>query len=365
MREGKRKKCERIMMNRANGHRQAGQELDACYDYAKSFSINNFRRIPIITSKLMKTAVLILCMSYLPKSLGSIFDTIPMENDITQCQDEKDQSHSCDMNQHHQKKTLNHSNDEYTNYKHKSVLKDGTPIDMMNFPMKEEQGFDISIINQSKHLYYIHSFLSNQEAETMQTFCAEPMRFKRSPQTGITNVNGVENKARTSLSCPLLFAHFYIQRLAEVEAKSSQLAQELKLTWKINQRAAKLLGVDTSQLEPFQLLKYNVGEFYKQHHDHRAYYDPDNGYPDRPYTLLLFLNDVEDGGELEFEKLGIQIIPRLGDAIVWRNVDDDGLVDNDMVHEAMPPKKGIKMAVNVWVRDKPFTEMRQATERQH
>ena len=37
-----------------------------------------------------------------------------------------------------------------------------------------------------------------------------------------------------------------------------------------------------------------------------------------------------------------------------------------MVHEAMPlPEGAEKMAVNVWVRDQPFTSPQQAMQRQH
>ena len=66
-------------------------------------------------------------------------------------------------------------------------------------------------------------------------------------------------------------------------------------------------------LEPFQLLRYLPGEFYAQHHDHAGYYDPEGGYPDRPKTMLLFLNDVEKGGCLHFGVLDYTFCPRQGD----------------------------------------------------
>jgi hypothetical protein len=82
-----------------------------------------------------------------------------------------------------------------------------------------------------------------------------------------------------------------------VRSKKPDVAAELELTWAATTRAAEVLGVDVAYLEPFQLLRYQPGEFYKAHHDHAGYYDP-NGYPDRPKTMLLFLNDVAKGALL-------------------------------------------------------------------
>jgi len=247
----------------------------------------------------------------------------------------------------------------------KSIIQNSSVVNLSSFPSRIEEGHSISVIDQSKNLFYVHSFVSQSEADSMRTFCGESGRFQRSPQTGIADKNGAENQARTSSSCPLLFAYFYMPRFEEVKAKSQKLAEELSLTWDVTQRAAKLMGVGEAHFEPFQLLKYSPGEFYKQHHDHRGYYDSETGYPDRPITMLLFLNDVNGGGELKFEKLGLEFKPRVGDAVVWSNIDQDGRADPEMVHEAMPPEDGIKMAVNIWVRDKAFTDMRQASMRQH
>jgi len=247
----------------------------------------------------------------------------------------------------------------------KTIIQNGSEVSLSSFPSRIEEGHTISVLDENKYLYYVHSFLSQDEANTMGTFCGDSNRFQRSPQTGVEDLNGNENQARTSSSCPLLFAYFYIPKLDDVKSKAPKLAEELILTWDITQRAARLVGVDEAHFEPFQLLKYSPGEFYKEHHDHRGYYDPVTGYPDRPITILLFLNDVSEGGELKFEKLGLEFKPRIGDAVIWSNVDSDGLADPDMVHEAKPPKKGMKMGVNVWIREKPFTDMRQASMRQH
>jgi len=124
----------------------------------------------------------------------------------------------------------------------------------------------------------------------------------------------------------------------------------------------QVLNVEPANLEPFQLLRYQPGEYYKTHHDHAGYYsETDTKIKDRPQTMLLFLNDVARGGHLRFDKLGLEIPPRMGDAVVWSNVDlATGKADPDMIHQGLPPDVGAKMAVNIWVRDEPFTSPRQA-----
>jgi prolyl 4-hydroxylase len=74
--------------------------------------------------------------------------------------------------------------------------------------------------------------------------------------------------------------------------------------------------------------------------------------------MLVFLNDVAEGGHTSFPKLDLEIVPRFGDAVIWSNVkrhlQEDGsllmVVDEDMVHAGKPPaKEGIeKYAMNVW-----------------
>ena len=142
---------------------------------------------------------------------------------------------------------------------HPSVVRDGKVVRLDSFPTIVERGLNVSVVKEDKQLFYVHSFLSGEEADAMRHFCAEPGRFQRSPQTGVADANGQANLARTSSSCPLLFAIFYMKRFAEVQAKNPALAKELELTWNVTQRAADLLGVDPAKLEPFQLLRYAPG----------------------------------------------------------------------------------------------------------
>ena len=62
-----------------------------------------------------------------------------------------------------------------------------------------------------------------------------------------------------------------------------------------------------------------------------------------------------DGGETHFPHLELRVSPREGDALVWANVDGEGRPNPRSLHEGRPPVNGAeKVAVNVWVADKPF-----------
>ena len=67
---------------------------------------------------------------------------------------------------------------------------------------------------------------------------------------------------------------------------------------------------------------------------------------------FLYFNDVDEGGETEFNLLNITVRPRRGRLLLWPNVLDarPDLVDRRTDHEARPVLAGQKHAVNSWVR---------------
>ena len=62
---------------------------------------------------------------------------------------------------------------------------------------------------------------------------------------------------------------------------------------------------------------------------------------------LLYLNDVNEGGEAAFNNVGIKVRPKKGTAIFWRNLDDTKTQRHPCsLHQALPPK-GEKWALTV------------------
>lgn len=113
-------------------------------------------------------------------------------------------------------------------------------------------------------------------------------------------------------------------------------------------RAGMLLGLPAQNVETVFVSHYGEGEYYKAHED---FYEGFDG--DRLYTVLIYLNDLEEsqGGGTVFEKLNIGVRPKLGRAVIWTNTNPDGSNHAETRHEAMPViNGGEKWIVQLWFR---------------
>ena len=141
----------------------------------------------------------------------------------------------------------------------------------------------------------------------------------------------------------------------------------------IETRAAELLRLPHSSIEPLQLVRYGPGQYFREHHDMGVLFDDGSvelpprvmaGVPRRVVTILVYLNDlpVEAGGGTCFPYLsrtgfgmkddddddgdqgsGVVIHPKRGMAVVWANIDQTGWPDPRTVHEGCPLIRGAKM----------------------
>ncbi len=124
-------------------------------------------------------------------------------------------------------------------------------------------------------------------------------------------------------------------------------------------KIARYLGLDPFVGEWVQGQKYLPGEYYKEHHDffwpftkEKRTYTEWMG--QRTWTLMIYLNDVEEGGETYFKHLDLKIKPKAGKAIFWNNLFINGWPNFKTKHEACPPIKGDKYIVTKWFRSWPL-----------
>ena len=107
-----------------------------------------------------------------------------------------------------------------------------------------------------------------------------------------------------------------------------------------------------SQIEGVMLVKYEVGEFFKEHVD---YFEREEIYMDgggqRIATFFVYLNDMEeeDGGSTLFPEIGLKSIPEKGSALFWWN-ESDGRLLTETKHAGEVVKKNVKYGLNLWVR---------------
>lgn len=81
----------------------------------------------------------------------------------------------------------------------------------------------------------------------------------------------------------------------------------------------------------------------------------------RVYTFFMYLNDVPDGGETSFRRLGLKVKPKKGSAILWPSVRDQepNQTEHGTYHEAMPVLHGVKYGANVWLHNHDFRSVSQ------
>lgn len=91
-------------------------------------------------------------------------------------------------------------------------------------------------------------------------------------------------------------------------------------------------------------------QFYNAHHDTTPYY-LERQFGHRIITVFLYLNDVEGGGETEFEMLGINVTAKKGKVVMWPSVLDSDplLADGRTRHAALNVTKGVKYGANAWI----------------
>jgi prolyl 4-hydroxylase len=122
-------------------------------------------------------------------------------------------------------------------------------------------------------------------------------------------------------------------------------------------RIAATMGFPVATLEAPQVLHYDVGERYAQHHD---YFDPRRpGHAaqitargQRIATFLVYLNAAYEGGETDFPLIGLRHRGGPGDALYFGNVDPGGAPNPQTLHAGLAPTQGEKWLLSQWVRDR-------------
>jgi homospermidine synthase len=78
----------------------------------------------------------------------------------------------------------------------------------------------------------------------------------------------------------------------------------------------------------------------------------------RTWTFMIYLNDVEGGGETEFPEIGVKLTPKRGRAVAWNNLRASGEGNELTRHQSLPVTAGTKTIITKWFR----TPLRKAPE---
>jgi prolyl 4-hydroxylase len=202
-----------------------------------------------------------------------------------------------------------------------------------------DNDIDIDIINKSiikKHgndNYYvleIENILSNDECDRL---------IKYSKNKTLSDSVVFNNNYNTVNDTRISKTTWFELNENDVVSKCSNIAK-------------KITKKNDNNLEKLQLVYYPVGGYFRPHHDATKNSSIITDVTSREYTLLVYLNDVEEGGETVFPKLNLEVKPKKGKGILFRTLDENDKIIPESLHGGNPVIKGEKWICNNWIHNK-------------
>lgn len=123
----------------------------------------------------------------------------------------------------------------------------------------------------------------------------------------------------------------------------------------LNLKIHEIMRIPLELAEEPQGQRYLVGQEFKKHCD---WFDKNSPYNQvhlnmgqRTFTFMIYLNDVEEGGETFFTKINLAVKPQKGKALVWNNIAADRGGNWWSEHWGKPVIKGEKYIITKWFRE--------------
>ncbi|PAN46657.1 hypothetical protein PAHAL_9G202200 [Panicum hallii] len=204
------------------------------------------------------------------------------------------------------------------------------------------------VLSWEPRAFVYHNFLSKEECDYLISL-AKP-HMKKSTVVDSATGGSKDSRVRTS-------SGMFLRRGQD------------KIIRTIEKRIADYTFIPVEHGEGLQVLHYEVGQKYEPHFDYfHDDYNTKNG-GQRIATLLMYLSDVEDGGETVFPsapvnsssspfynelsecaKNGLSVKPEMGDALLFWSMKPDGSLDPTSLHGGCPVIKGNKWSSTKWMR---------------
>jgi len=199
------------------------------------------------------------------------------------------------------------------------------------------------VLSKDPFVYYIDNFLTNTECEYI---IAKAKPGLDAAKVSSSSEGGVRSQSRTNSLCWIW--------------PNGDRGLEM-----IEDKICDLVACRPECTEAFQVIHYVNGQEYKPHWDA---YDVDTKHGienckrggNRIITTLLYLSDVEKGGSTSFPKLGIEVAAKKRRVCVFHNCrpGKQEVRDERTMHAGTPVLKGVKWAVNKWIREIPMQQPR-------
>ncbi|SOF01190.1 prolyl 4-hydroxylase [Burkholderia sp. OK233] len=128
---------------------------------------------------------------------------------------------------------------------------------------------------------------------------------------------------------------------------------------KMDRRISSLMNWPVENGEGLQILHYGTTGEYRPHFD---YFPPDQPGSavhtaqggQRVSTLVIYLNDVPDGGETIFPEAGMSVAAVKGGAVYFRYMNGQRQLDPLTLHGGAPVLGGDKWIMTKWMRERAY-----------
>lgn len=206
----------------------------------------------------------------------------------------------------------------------------------------------VEVISWEPRAFVYHNFLTKEECDYLIDI-AKPNMHK---STVVDSETGKSKDSRVRTSSGTFIARGRDNIVRNIE-----------------KRIADFTFIPVEHGEGLQVLHYEVGQKYEPHYDYFLdEFNTQNG-GQRIATILMYLTDVEEGGETVFPaakgnissvpwwnelsdcgKKGLSIKPKRGDALLFWSMKPDATLDPSSLHGGCPVIKGNKWSSTKWIR---------------
>ena len=197
--------------------------------------------------------------------------------------------------------------------------------------------YDKKILNLNPLIYTIDNFITDEECDHFINLSKNKLQRAF-----------VADDAGPSISSGRSGQNYWIPHLTDTITKT------------VADRISDLVDYPLKNAESFQLIYYDKMQCYNTHLDGWKFDKSEKSRRclesggQRMITALVYLNNVESGGNTKFTKLNLNVFPLKGRLLVFHNCIKGTNIVNDLSeHSGCHVLEGHKYAFNLWFRQYP------------
>lgn len=145
-----------------------------------------------------------------------------------------------------------------------------------------------------------------------------------------------------------------VREVNEMRTSSGTFLPEVNndVITRVEKRVSQIMNIPTEHGEGLHILNYQIGQEYKAHFD---FFNSDKFVKNpRISTLVMYLNDVEAGGETYFPHLKLSVSPQKGMAVYFEYFYQNHALNELTLHGGAPVVLGDKWAATQWMRRQTY-----------